>query len=165
MAVAARFDDEDKDVRRAAVTAVSGRAVLPDRVLTAVAARLDDEDGNVRRAAANLLMHRLKLCRTVLKGSLIASLYKTLLERSFKEQLSWYIEEDNSCVNLSDGITELSVDIEQTEVREWIKGARPVDYPSTTGVLLSGCQFRQRADGKDALRLLWRETKVPNTFF
>ncbi|KAK8147548.1 hypothetical protein G3M48_001447 [Beauveria asiatica] len=133
-AVAARLGDEHEYVRLAAVRALGGRVALPDEVLTAVAARLGDEHRFVRRAAVDILMQRHeKLCCTLLKGPLISSLYKALLERSFEEQLSWYIAKDNSYINMPDGITEFSVDIQQNEFCEWINGARPADYPSTSG--------------------------------
>ncbi|KGQ09559.1 Protein NLRC5 [Beauveria bassiana D1-5] len=133
-AMAARLEDEDMYVRSAAVEALGERATLPDEVLMVVAARLEDEDGYVRSAAAKVLIHRHEnLSRTHLKGSLVASLYTTLLEMSFKEQLSWYIEEDNFSVNVPDSITELSIDLQQNEVIERINGARPADCPSTNG--------------------------------
>ncbi|PMB65161.1 Protein NLRC3 [Beauveria bassiana] len=123
-AVAARLDDGDRHVRRAAIQALGRRSELPEAVLTAVAARLDDGDRHVRRAAVEVIINRNEKLSRILKGSLIASFYKALLERSFKEQLSWYIKEDSYCVNMPGGIVSLSVDIPQNEVREWIKGAR-----------------------------------------
>lgn len=51
--------------------------------------------------------------RTILHGPHVTSLYKILLERSFEEQVSWYIEEDHSCINMPDGIREFSMDIQQ----------------------------------------------------
>ncbi|KAM3470248.1 hypothetical protein MY5147_006515 [Beauveria neobassiana] len=53
--VAGRLDDEDEDVRRAAVWALGGRSALPDEVLAAVAGRLGDKDSDVRRAAVEAL--------------------------------------------------------------------------------------------------------------
>ncbi|KAJ4146875.1 hypothetical protein LMH87_001434 [Akanthomyces muscarius] len=146
-AVAARLDDEDGGVRLAAVEALGGQATLSDDVLTAVAARLDDEDEDrhVRSTAVDILMHRHeKFCCTLLKGPLFPSFYKALLERSFEEQLSWCIAKDNFCINMPDVITEFSADIQQNEFWEWINGARPADYPSSSGeeslsqALLSG---------------------------
>ncbi|KAM3495226.1 hypothetical protein MY3957_001457 [Beauveria namnaoensis] len=124
MAVAARLDNDDWRVRRAAVKALGRRSELPKAVLTAVAARLDDDDDDVRRVAVEILLYRNEKLSRILKGSLIASFYKALLERSFTEQLSWYIQEDGYYVNMPGGIVSLSVDVPQDEVREWIKGAR-----------------------------------------
>ncbi|EJP62258.1 peptidase C14 [Beauveria bassiana ARSEF 2860] len=123
-AVAARLDDDGDEVRRAAVEALGERSELPEAVLMAVAARLNHVDWRVRDAAVEVLLHRNEKLSRILQGSLIASFYKALLERSFGEQLSWYIEEDRYCVNMPGGIVLLSVDIPQNEVREWIKGAR-----------------------------------------
>ncbi|KAM3563321.1 hypothetical protein ARSEF4850_002388 [Beauveria asiatica] len=92
VAVMARLDDQDRNVREAAVEALGWRSALPDEVLVAVMARLDDQDRNVRSVTVDLFMHEPeKFSRTFLKGSLIASLYEALLERSFREQLSWII--------------------------------------------------------------------------
>ncbi|KAM0665070.1 hypothetical protein ACQRIU_006223 [Beauveria bassiana] len=123
-AIAARLDDGNWLVRRAAVEALYGRSELPEAVLAAVAARLLDGDWDERPAAVKILLYRNEKLSRILKGSLIASFYKALLERSFEEQLSWYIEEDGYYVNMPGGIVSLSVDIPQNEVREWIKGAR-----------------------------------------
>ncbi|KAM3483513.1 hypothetical protein MY8738_003056 [Beauveria namnaoensis] len=121
---ARRLDNGDENVRRAAVKALGRRSELPKAVLTAVAARLDDDDDDVRRVAVEILLYRNEKLSRILKGSLIASFYKALLERSFTEQLSWYIQEDGYYVNMPGGIVSLSVDVPQDEVREWIKGAR-----------------------------------------
>ncbi|KAF1733672.1 Protein NLRC3 [Beauveria bassiana] len=123
-AVAARLDDEDNDVRRVAVKALGRRSELPKAVLTAVAARLDDDDNDVRSVAVEILLYRSEKLSRILKGSLIASFFKALLEWSFTEQLSWYIQEDGYYVNMPGGIVSLSVDVPQDEVREWIRGAR-----------------------------------------
>ncbi|PMB64413.1 Protein NLRC3 [Beauveria bassiana] len=123
-AVAARLDDDDDEVRGAAVEALGERSELPEAVLMAVAARLNHVHRRVRDAAVEVLLHKNEKLSRILKGSLIASFYKALLERSFMEQLSWYIEEDGYYVNMPGGIVSLSVDIPQNEVREWIKGAR-----------------------------------------
>ncbi|OAA35576.1 Armadillo-like helical [Cordyceps fumosorosea ARSEF 2679] len=154
-AVAARLSDEAEFVRRDAIEALGGRAALPDEALTAVAARLSDEAEFVRRAAVDILMQRHgKFCFTLLKGPLISSLYKALLERSFKEQLSWYIAKDNSYINMPDGITEFSVDIQQNEFWDWINGARPADCPSTSGgESLSHNQSYLVADGFNGGRM------------
>lgn len=74
-------------------------------MLTAVVARLDDEDPNVRKAAVEAVVHK----HTIISHSLcevsrIASLYKTVLERGFREQFSWYIKQDKFCINMPDGI-------------------------------------------------------------
>ncbi|KAM0737944.1 hypothetical protein ACQRIT_007948 [Beauveria bassiana] len=123
-AVAVWLNDADWFVRRAAVKALGGRSELPEAVLIAVAARLDDDDEDVRRAAVEILLYRNEKLSRILNGSLIASFYKALLERSFTEQLSWYIQEDGYYVNMPGGIVSLSVDVPQDEVREWVKGAR-----------------------------------------
>ncbi|KAM3526335.1 hypothetical protein MY4038_006891 [Beauveria bassiana] len=123
-AVAARLDDDHDEVRGAAVEALGERSELPEAVLMAVAARLNHVHRRVRDAAVEVLLHKNEKLSRILKGSLIASFYKALLERSFMEQLSWYIEEDGYYVNMPGGIVSLSVDIPQNEVREWIKGAR-----------------------------------------
>ncbi|PMB65569.1 NACHT, LRR and PYD domains-containing protein 3 [Beauveria bassiana] len=144
--VTARLNDEDKYVRTAAVEALGTRAALPDGVIIALAARLDDEEWCVRRTAVGALMRRHeKLCRTILDGSLIAPVYKTLIKRSFEEHLSWYIDNGKSCINMSDRISELSIDAAENDVREWIHGARRADCPSTSG--LETCLTSSPANG------------------
>ncbi|KAH8748415.1 hypothetical protein F5883DRAFT_239074 [Diaporthe sp. PMI_573] len=57
-AVARRLDDEDRDVRNAAVEVLRGRSDLSDELVSAVARRLDDKDGYVRNAAVEVLRGR-----------------------------------------------------------------------------------------------------------
>lgn len=55
-AVAARLEDKDSDVRRAAVGVLGEQSALPDEVVKAVATRLEDEVSGVRWAAVDMLV-------------------------------------------------------------------------------------------------------------
>ncbi|KAH7010700.1 uncharacterized protein B0I36DRAFT_356598 [Microdochium trichocladiopsis] len=55
LAITARLEDEDGDVRRAAIEAFQGQSSLPIEMVTAIAARLEHEDGDVRLAAIEAL--------------------------------------------------------------------------------------------------------------
>ncbi|KGQ03263.1 Protein SERAC1 [Beauveria bassiana D1-5] len=127
-AVAGRLDDENSTVRRAAVKVLGGMSALPDAILAAMAGRLDDEDSNVRSAAVDILTSTNDKLYHI--GPVITSLYKALLERSFREQTSWYIEQCNVCVNMPDSIRELNIDLQQNDVKEWLNGAQPADCPT-----------------------------------
>lgn len=128
------MDDKDKYVRIAAIKALGRRTILPDEIIMAIAAHLEDKDSHVRSVAFDLLTSQLKSFPSVFcKGSVISPLYETLLERSFKEQISCYFVDGTLWVNTSEGTEEMFVDIRESEVMEWIHGARPEDYPSTSG--------------------------------
>ncbi len=94
-AVVARLEDEDGDVRRAALQVLGGQSNLPEAAVAAVAARLEDEAGNIRSAAAEVVLRTFH--STLLNGPFVGSLYKVLLRRSFNEQWSWYVEDGKSC--------------------------------------------------------------------
>ncbi|KAK4205816.1 armadillo-type protein, partial [Rhypophila decipiens] len=66
--MAARLEDEDRDVRQAAIEALQGRADLPEKLLEGIAARLEDEDRHVRRAAIQALQGRADLPKKLLEG-------------------------------------------------------------------------------------------------
>jgi HEAT repeat protein len=130
-AVVVRLDDEETLVRFAAIQALSWRMALPFDVVTAVAARLDDEDEGVQRAAVYFLMSKHENFHFNLYTELhVASVYKGLLGRSFTEQLSWCVEKSYSGINMPDGIKTVSIDAQPNDVREWINGARPANYPT-----------------------------------
>ncbi|KAL6406461.1 peptidase C14 [Ilyonectria robusta] len=136
-AVAARLEHQHEDVRYAAVEALGSRSVLPEEILKAVAARLEDQDEDqdedIRRAAEAVLRRHTEFYRTLLNGPYVPSLYGILLQRSFNEQLSWYIDDGYSCVNMSEDTRRLSIHNQQNDVRAMIKKARPTDFPSISG--------------------------------
>ena len=89
-AAAARLEDGNSNVRWAAVEALQGQSALPKEILEAVAARLEDEDSHVKKAAVDALLHQSGLPFEIPNRS-VKFLYRTLLERSFREYLSCYI--------------------------------------------------------------------------
>ncbi|KAH7160538.1 peptidase C14 [Dactylonectria estremocensis] len=129
-AVAARLEHEDEDVQRAAADALASQSALPEEILKAVAARLEHQRQYVRRAAEAVLRRHAEFYRTLLNGPYVPSLYGILLQQSFNEQLSWYIDDGESCVNMSEDIRRLSIHNKQNNVRAMIKKARPTDFPS-----------------------------------
>ncbi|KAK4206044.1 hypothetical protein QBC37DRAFT_301588, partial [Rhypophila decipiens] len=66
--VAARLEDEDGDVRRAAVEALQGQSGLPEEILQGIAKRLEHKDGDVRRAAVWALQGQSGLPEEILQG-------------------------------------------------------------------------------------------------
>ncbi|KAK4194277.1 NACHT domain-containing protein, partial [Triangularia verruculosa] len=66
--IAARLEDKDRDVRRAAIRALQGRADLPEQMLQGIAARLEHEDWDVRQAAIEALQGRADLPEQMLQG-------------------------------------------------------------------------------------------------
>ncbi|KAK0754456.1 hypothetical protein B0T18DRAFT_37303 [Schizothecium vesticola] len=66
--IAARFEDQDRDVRRAAIEALQGQADLPKGILQRITARLEDQDRGVRRAAINTLQGRADLPKGIVQG-------------------------------------------------------------------------------------------------
>ncbi|EXK77341.1 hypothetical protein FOQG_17945 [Fusarium oxysporum f. sp. raphani 54005] len=66
--VATQFEDEDGDVRRAALGALKGQSALPEEILTAVAARLEDGDRVIRQAAVGVLGGQLALPKEILQA-------------------------------------------------------------------------------------------------
>ncbi|KAH7124211.1 armadillo-type protein [Dactylonectria macrodidyma] len=132
-AVAARLEDQDWHVRRAAAQALGSQPALPEEILKAVAARLEHQDEHVRWVAEAVLRRHAEFYRTLLNGPYVPSLYGILLQQSFNEQLSWYIDDGDSCINMSEDIRRLSIYNQQNDVRAMIKKAQPTDFPSKSG--------------------------------
>ncbi|EFY98052.2 nacht nucleoside triphosphatase [Metarhizium robertsii ARSEF 23] len=132
IAAAVRLNDKDKYIRIAVVKALGQQPVVPDEILTAVVALFSDEDEDVRRAAVNAFLdilqkHRKFNC-SLLNGPQVASLYENLLYRSFEEQLSWYSEDNSSCLNMPEGIRRI---YQHADIKSKINRARPRNFPST----------------------------------
>ncbi|RYP25792.1 hypothetical protein DL768_011824 [Monosporascus sp. mg162] len=66
--IAARLEDENGNVRQAAIAALQGRADLTEKMLQGIAARLEDEYWNVRQAAIGALQGRADLTEKMLEG-------------------------------------------------------------------------------------------------
>lgn len=130
--VAAQLDDESGMVRQAAVKTLCSHASLPDGMLRVVAARLNDEREHVRSAAATLLLRKANINRIHYSQPTIASLYKVLLERSFEEQICWWIDQGNSRIDVPEGIRQFPTDQHQNSIRDWVNEARPTDCPPTS---------------------------------
>ncbi|KAF5697144.1 ARM repeat-containing protein [Fusarium mundagurra] len=67
-AVTARLEDQDKNIRRAAVYALRGQPALPEDILKALVSRLEHQDGDVRSAAVSALRGQPALPKEVLQA-------------------------------------------------------------------------------------------------
>ncbi|KAH6999382.1 hypothetical protein EDB80DRAFT_650193 [Ilyonectria destructans] len=131
--VAARLEDKAISVRSAAVQILGRQSDLSEKILTAVAARLEDEDWQVRMTAESIMRKNAESYCTLLGSPCATSLYRSLLRQSFKEQLSWYIDDGHFCVNMPEDITRISIQNQQNYIRAKINEARPEDMPSICG--------------------------------
>jgi len=127
--MATRLGDKDREVRQAAIEALGSRSALPDEILRAIATRLGNEEWDVRRAAEVTLRQQRDFYHNLLNGPHVMSLYGILLRLSFDQQLVWYIEDGDSCVNMPNDIRRISISDHDNYV-ETIVNARPANYPS-----------------------------------
>ncbi|KAI9764403.1 MAG: hypothetical protein M1839_005897, partial [Geoglossum umbratile] len=67
-AIVAQLENEDEDVRRAAVKALSSQPSMSEEILQAIVARLGDEDEYVRRAAAEALSRQPSMSEEILQA-------------------------------------------------------------------------------------------------
>lgn len=127
-AVIACLDDLHWRVRSAAVDVLKAQSSLAGETVAAVVACLDDPDLDIRQAAeivlAKAILRHGKLYSTLLSGPFVASLYKILSQRSFKKQLSWYVEDRISYVNMPDRVTNARID-NMEEFIYMVNKARP----------------------------------------
>lgn len=124
---------EGSDVKETILQWLDTRATLPPSIIAQVASWLEDKDRLVREAAESILRkHRKSYC-TLLSSPYSTSLYRFLLQRSFVEQLSWYIDDGHSCINIPEDITRISIQNQQNDVRVKINEARPADMPLICG--------------------------------
>ncbi|KAL4739848.1 hypothetical protein BDV11DRAFT_186556 [Aspergillus similis] len=112
-------------------------------MLNALAARLDDEVPAVRHTAVKALLREQKefYCE-LLEDPLVISLYKVLLELSFKEQFSWYIDDSDCYINTPEGTRRIFVSIQTASVEDIVThGATPgsIQKPLSGRNQTSGC--------------------------
>ncbi|KAL8366277.1 hypothetical protein RB595_004851 [Gaeumannomyces hyphopodioides] len=93
-ALIGRLQDENEYIRQDAVEVLAGQAEKPE-VFKALIGRLQDENGDIRRAAVEALAGHAGL--TLLRDP--GSFYKALLEMSFDDHLSWYVD-DEICIDM-----------------------------------------------------------------
>jgi len=75
--MAARLEDEDEDVRMAAIQALQGQVDLSEEILQGMAARLKHKDLDVRMTAIQALQGRANPSEEILQGiAFIAALEK-----------------------------------------------------------------------------------------
>ncbi|KAJ2968714.1 hypothetical protein NQ176_g9048 [Zarea fungicola] len=134
MKVVARLDDKDWWVQKAALETIGGHAMpsakvlakhectaLLDNLRTIVEGRLDANSHRpVPPPAVDISQHQGEnIYHACFKRpNSFDDDYKMLLERSFEEQVSWYVEDEKSYINAPDGITEISLEMQQNEVKE-----------------------------------------------
>ncbi|KAH8714733.1 nacht nucleoside triphosphatase [Ilyonectria robusta] len=133
IAAVAQLEDGNWKVRVDALEELRSRSDLSEKILTAVAARLGDKHPSVQMSAWSVMRKNAKSYYTLLSGPHATSLYRFLFRQSFKEQLSWYIDDGHSCVNMPEGITRISIENQQNDIRVMINEARPADTPSICG--------------------------------
>ncbi|KAF7502799.1 hypothetical protein GJ744_005036 [Endocarpon pusillum] len=133
VAVAARLEDKQRYVREATVEALRSQSTLPEEILAAVAARLEDEEKRVRWAAEDMLRRHKSFYCSLLSSPHAIFLYKTVLRRSFKEQLSWYIDDSHFCINMPEGIMMIPIDSQHIDVRAIISEGPPSELLSICG--------------------------------
>ncbi|KAL7784928.1 hypothetical protein V8C37DRAFT_413165 [Trichoderma ceciliae] len=128
-AIVARLEHKDQAIRETAIEALRWQSALPKEILEAIAARLEDKNKVIREAAETILRRHREFYCTLLNGPDVTSLYKVLLKRSFEEQLSWYIDDGNSCINMLEG-TCIGTSIDNhNDVKAKIENARPTNFP------------------------------------
>jgi HEAT repeat protein len=135
-AIAARLEGQARGMRGTAFRALSERSELPTDIIKAMVTRLEDKDESVRRDAETVLRRYRNFYRTLLSSPYAPSLYRILLNRSFYEQVSWYNDSRNSCVDMPEGIMRLPIQTPQNEF-DIITKARPTDFPSIGGTILN----------------------------
>ncbi|EHK20358.1 uncharacterized protein TRIVIDRAFT_192935 [Trichoderma virens Gv29-8] len=94
-----RLEDEDEEVQVAALEALGKQPALPNNLLKDIAAHLDDKYPRVREAAIYALRPQSPLSNEILQNIIL----RVLLRRSFKEQLTWYIDNGHSCIDMPEG--------------------------------------------------------------
>ncbi|PTB39549.1 hypothetical protein M441DRAFT_70668 [Trichoderma asperellum CBS 433.97] len=131
IAIAASLKNvENWRVQEAAMKPLRKQLSLPDEVLNVIAAQLDEESFSAELAESILRKHREFYLTLLLESPYSPSLYKVLLRRSFREDLSWYIDDDgNSFLNLPGDSGRTLID-KQYDMRAIIQEVRPANFPA-----------------------------------
>ncbi|PFH61127.1 hypothetical protein XA68_18134 [Ophiocordyceps unilateralis] len=129
LTVVVRMLDDDKGDRLLLKTVLGllmHQSELSEEILTAAAQLLESERAG-HLAEAVLRKHE-RFYSTLLVGSSAGSLLKTLSRLAFGEQVSWYIQNGRSCINMPDGIRTFGIDDEE-ELMNLLNEARLPDAP------------------------------------
>ncbi|KAK0722210.1 hypothetical protein B0T26DRAFT_701827 [Lasiosphaeria miniovina] len=93
--IVARLEDNDSDVRRAAIKALQGQAGLAEEVLQHIVAQLEDTDFYVRRAAIERFKARLALPRSVRRAAIEALQGQAGLAEEVLQRIAARLEDDD----------------------------------------------------------------------
>ncbi|KAH7370292.1 armadillo-type protein [Rhexocercosporidium sp. MPI-PUGE-AT-0058] len=124
-AVAALLKDPVWTVRSAAVGALERQSTLPEEILQAVVALLNDPEKEVRSVAAQVMDQLLALPDERFSSFLLKinsqsfnNLYRVWLGRSFSDHLTWYAEDKNYSITMSQGSRKVPLDQLERTVQE-----------------------------------------------
>ncbi|KAL6904384.1 armadillo-type protein [Trichoderma evansii] len=128
-AIAAQLEYKDQIIQQATIKALDNQLSLPSKILNAIAARVDHDEFPSAHAET-MLRKRKEFYPTLLEGPYGPSLYKVLLRRSFREELSWCIDDDgNSFINIPGDGGGTLID-KKCDMKAIIKEVRPANFPA-----------------------------------
>lgn len=128
-AITALLKYNSSPIQSAAIKVLGSQPILPEKYLNDIAAQLDNDTFWIAELAEEPLRKRKDFYPTLLKGPYAPSLYKVLLWRSFREELSWCVDNDgNSFFNMPGDGGRLVIG-EQYDVKAIIEKIRPANYP------------------------------------
>ncbi|KAK1241457.1 hypothetical protein MKX08_001431 [Trichoderma sp. CBMAI-0020] len=128
-AIAQQYTDIYKINAKNAIVALDNQSNLPNKYLDIIAAQLGN-DAFSAKFAESALRKRRKFYLTLFEGPYAPSLYKVLLRQSFKEDLTWCVDDDgNSFINMPGDGGRIVIG-KQDDVKAIIKGLRPANYPT-----------------------------------
>jgi HEAT repeat protein len=130
-AITALLKDKNEDVffQMDVIRALSQQSTLPYEFFKYVAAQLESDSDYIRETAETALRRHGEFYCSLFKGSYIKSIYRILLQKSFEEQLSWYVDDGNIYINMPEDILRISIE-EHDDIKATIETARPANFPT-----------------------------------
>ncbi|KID61122.1 ankyrin repeat-containing domain protein, partial [Metarhizium hybridum] len=125
-----------RGMSRSALTALCRQSVLPETVLSAVSTLLYELHPDDSEVLVKILQDYPDGCffPCILSSSHAAAIFKPLLAESFKQPLSFYIEDGEFCFNIPEGVRRFPVGNGNPDILEHLKCCRPPDLPAVSGV-------------------------------
>ena len=121
------------------INALRGQSALPFQGSSFIVGLLHDSNFRVRHAASEAVIRKHEVFCFSSQVDGIDSLYRTLLERSLQEQISFCIEEDKVSIHMPDGALEYPCEDETwlKMLKQDIRRARRAGMPSISSVEIS----------------------------
>ncbi|KAK5989700.1 hypothetical protein PT974_07956 [Cladobotryum mycophilum] len=129
-ALAVRLEDQDYTIRLFAAKALGSQLTISDQILQGILVKCLEK--GIVDEIEHVLGERDEAYSTRLTGMSFKHRYQILLNRSWKENVTWYIEDGYSYLAMPEGVSKAPLN---EQFRANIQNARPPRYPVSSDII------------------------------